>query len=150
MATFNSIEDFIEYAKPQIESAMKNDILPKIKEKAQEIVLTKIYSVYTPKVYQRTMELLDSFQIETKWEGSTYWGILKVKSDLHSDNPTWKGTIYPLDEIINYYFAEGHGWGDGANRPAVDTLSLTNQEMIETGEALELLLNELKKYFDIR
>jgi len=149
MADFDSIESFIREAKKQIENTMKKEMLPALKEKAQEIVITKIYSAYTPKIYERTNELIEAFEIECKWEGDTCWGILKVKEDLHSDNPTWKGQIYPLDEIINYYFAEGHGWGEGTNRPAVDTLALTNEEMIETGEALRIIYDELKKHFDI-
>lgn len=148
MAVYKDIDSFMKEVRKQVESAMKNKVLPKIKEKAQEIVITKIYSAYTPKIYERTMELIEAFQIETKWEGDTYVGILKVREDLHSDNPTWKGKVYPLDEIINEYFVRG-GWGNGSPRAVVDTLGLTAQEMLETGKALRILLDELRKYFDI-
>jgi hypothetical protein len=147
---FNSVDDFITNAKNKIESAMKNEVLPKIKEHAQEIIITEIYGSYNPVVYKRMNALLEAFDIECTWDGDTCVGILKVKSELHPYNPTWKGDTYPLDEIINDYFTRGHVYSNGISRPAVDTMGMTAQDMLETGQALQLLLNELKKYFDIR
>lgn len=148
MAVYNSIDDFIANAKKKVEESIIS-VLPKLKERAEDIVIEKIYGAYEPTVYYRVGQLLQAFDIKVEWHGNECVGILFVKDITHAPNPTWNGEEYTLDEIINEYFAEGHGWGKGSNRPAVDVMKLTNEEMIETGKALQLLLNELKKYFDI-
>lgn len=145
MANFNSIEDFINYAKPQIEASVKS-ILPNLKEKAQEIVLELIYQKYSPSIYQRTMELLEAFEIKTEWQGNECVGILSVKSNIHSPS-NWVGDNYSLDEIICDYFARSHTYTNGVVREGVDIMgTIENRHM---AEALQELLNELKKYFDI-
>jgi hypothetical protein len=148
MTTFNSIEEFVTNAKKEIEESVKA-ILPQLKEKAQEIVIELIYQKYEPSFYERMNVLIESFQIETKWEGNTCVGILKVKSDLHPDNPTWIGDkVYPLDEIITEYFAHSHKYSNGVEREGVDVMGTIEDRHL--AEALQQLLNELKKYFDIR
>lgn len=146
MAVFNSVEEFISYAKPQIEASVKS-VLPKLKEKAQEIVLELIYSKYSPSVYERTMELLEAFEIKTEWNGNECVGILYVKSDSHSENATWIGKSYPLDEIIVDYFSRSHKYYNGVEREGVDVMGTIENRHV--AEALQLLLSELKKYFDI-
>jgi uncharacterized protein YheU (UPF0270 family) len=147
MATFNSIEEFIAQAKNEIEASVKS-VLPELKERAEDIVIEKIYGAYEPKVYYRIGQLLQAFDIKCERNGDECIGTLFVKNITHAPNPTWNGEDYTLDEIINEYFVRG-GWGNGSRRQGVNVMELTNQEMIETGQALQLLLNELKKYFDI-
>lgn len=145
---FDSLEDFIKYEKSMIERSAKIS-MDKLKEKAKQIVEDKIYGAFEPTVYDRMGLLTENFELEYEWQGDTYICTLKVSGEEHPYNSTWNGKAYPFDEIINYYFAEGHGWGKGSNRPAVDALKLTQEEMIETGKAMKILLEELKKYFDI-
>jgi predicted choloylglycine hydrolase len=145
MAVFNSVEEFIASTKSQIEASVKS-VLPKLKERAQEIVLELIYSKYTPHVYERINQLISAFEIKCEWNGDECVGILYVKSDVH--NPSnWIGENYPLDEIIVDYFSRDHVYKNGIEREGVDVMGTIESRHV--AEALQLLLGELKKYFDI-
>jgi hypothetical protein len=147
MATFNSIDEFIQYAKPQIEASVKS-VLPQLKEKAQEVVIELIYQKYEPSFYERMMELISAFEIQTRWEGDICYGILSVSNRLHSDNPTWIGDkVYPLDEIIVDYFSRNHTYKNGVHREGVDVMGTIEDRYV--AEILQQLLSELRKYFDI-
>lgn len=152
MVDFADVESFYASMRQQVESIMKNELLPQIKETAQDILIREIYTKFTPKLYERLNLLTDSLIIECKWISDTeYQGILRVSTDQHptSNWNLWKNnTDHTFDEIINEFFVNGKSYkedkGDGIN-----VLELTQKEMIETGEAMQILYNELRKRFDI-
>jgi hypothetical protein len=152
MSDFADEDKFIEALKYQVEFTMKNELLPEIKETAQDIIIREIYSKFTPKIYERTMDLISSLIIECKWiSNNEIQGILKVSTDEHptSNWDVFKGNEdHTFDEIINEFFVNGRSYkedkGDG-----IDVLGLTQEEFIDTGKALQIIYNELKKKFDI-
>jgi hypothetical protein len=151
MADFADVESFYASLRQQIETTMKNELLPQIKETAQDILIREIYSKFTPKIYERLLLLTDSLIIECKWNENELQGVLRVSTDKHptSNWDEWKGnTDHTFDEIINEFFVNGRSY-EKDNGGGVDVLGLTQEEMIETGEAMQILYNELRKRFDI-
>jgi hypothetical protein len=151
MADYADLDKFMESLKRDVENTMKNKLLIEIKEKAQDIIISKIYSTKS-KIYERLNLLIDSLIIECKWISDTeYQGILRVSTDMHptSNWDVFKGnTDHTFDEIINEFFVNGRSYkedkGDG-----IDVLGLTQEEMIETGQAIQILYSELRRHFDI-
>jgi hypothetical protein len=153
MGDYVDIESFYASLKREVEHVMKDELLPEIKETAQDILIREIYSKFTPKVYKRINELTDSLIIQCKWISDTeYQCILRVSTDIHptSNWDAFKGnTDHTFDEIINEFFVNGRSYEEKNDEYSVDVLGLTQQEMIETGQAIQILYNELKKKFDI-
>lgn len=150
MANFADIESFIKEAKYQVEYSMKNELLPKIRETAQDILIREFYK-FTPKIYDRLNLLADSILIKCSWQGDTCIGTLYISTDKHptSNWDVFDGNVdHTFDEIINVFLVNGRSYEE-KNDNGIDVLGLTQEEMVETGEAMQILYNELKKKFDI-
>ena len=138
---FDNFDDFENYAKNAIQNC-GDEYLRKVKEKGKQIIQEKILNAYSPSVYQRIGEILDSLDTEKKPDGNGVMLIVKGKEDIHSPS-NWIGKNYPLDEIVFDYFKRNHIYKNGKHRSGVDV-----QEELEEyafGEALQILYNELQK-----
>lgn len=156
MATYNSIEEFYEKALVQEIKEALEKVAIEIQQTIRLNILTEIYGSFTPEVYKRTYELLNSVWINPVVKDSNNFYIeIEIPNDVLHSNPR----IFPNPDIgvavgehpslakVAEIFATGVAYGRGGKN--IDVIKDTEDEYIETGKALKLVINELKKKFDV-
>lgn len=144
---FNDIDSFYKKLISDSEKYMNDVVLPKIKEKARELIQEEWYGRYDPNMYIRDYSLLDAFEIKCEVNGSEIIGTLYIKDQNHIYNETWVGKSYALEEIITDYMVRDHMYLNRIPRKGFDVMSATEEYAF--GQGLTLLLNKLKKSYNI-
>jgi hypothetical protein len=62
MPEFTTLKQLELYLKKEIENSLRQDVAPKVIEVAKERVQKDVYDVYSPKVYERSGQLKESFK----------------------------------------------------------------------------------------
>lgn len=126
----------------------------KIRVSLENYIITEIYQTYSPKVYERTMDLLNSTRLTpVRKEGNKYYITIYISNELHS-SPSWydnpivgihKGDYAPLSSII-----EAFERGLTRERQPHPVVTKTYQEWVETGKALRQIQSYLSREFNIK
>ncbi|MED3912733.1 hypothetical protein P4597_26975 [Peribacillus simplex] len=136
MTVLKGIKDLEKYANKEIRKSLKEDVSKKLVKVAQEHVQKDVYDEYTPKVYNRTGELMDSFVVNDLANG------------IEIENTRRDGERY-IPEIIEYghdeseqgyTFAYHYPGGDNYIQPR-PFIENTRQQIMDES----IHVNELKK-----
>ena len=104
---FKSLDALMGSIKKKINNALENEVAEFVKETEQQAAISEVYSVYSPKQYDRRGDaggLADMGNMESKVSG----GVLTVTNETDFDNRY--NSLHSgnnLDELIEY----GHGAG---------------------------------------
>ena len=156
MPTYNSIEEFENQALiPEI-TRILNDIAIEIQQFLRVKILEEIYNSYTPKVYERSEQLLNSAQIKPiVKDANNFYIEVYIPEDVyhsvasiydHPDIGITKGSNPTLSQVMQV-FEMGYGYGRGGQ--SLDPVGDTANEYIEQGKALKFIISKLKKKFDV-
>ena len=120
----------------------------KIKGIIQDYVITVIYSSYSPEVYSRTYELLNSIIIDYKIIGNEYIAEIKVNPQMmQSPSNSYNTSPLPITDIAQM-FADGEGYKRGGIK--MDMIGETYENYVATGQAIKDIISMLRsKGFDI-
>lgn len=141
MADFNSFEALYAKLQPTVGEILK-DGAEKIKGIIQDYVVTVIYSSYSPEVYNRTSELLNSIIIDYKIVGNEYIAEIKIDTNMmQSPSNSYNKSPLPITDIAEM-FAEGNGYKRGGQK--MDMIGDTYENYVATGEAIKDIINMLK------
>jgi len=146
MADFNSIEAFYANLEKQVIQSLEQEAI-KIQQAIRLYILTNIYNSYTPSVYNRTQELLNSAIIKpVQNKGGEYYIEIYISDEMHSQS-NWVGESRTLSEIAEA-FANGEGYSRGGIE--YDAIGNIQEEYVASGRAINEILGMLKsKGFDI-
>lgn len=147
MADFNSFEELYSKLQPTIGEILRDEA-EKIKGIIQDYVITVIYSSYSPYIYNRTLELLNSIIIDYKIVDNEYIAEIKIDTNMmQSPSNSYNQELLPITDIAQM-FADGYGYERGGEN--MDMIGDTYENYIATGDAIKDILNMLKsKGFDI-
>jgi len=138
---FNSIEDFYYQLQPTIGEILRDEA-ETIKRIIQDYVITIIYSSYSPEVYNRTSELLNSIIIDYKIVGNEYIAEIKIDpSAMQSPSNSENKNPLPITDIAEM-FAEGLGYKRGGAE--MDMIGDTYENYVATGDAIKDIIGMLK------
>ena len=112
---FKSLSALESYLKNAIDVALENQVADAVAEEVAISAQKVVYDVYSPKVYERRMSLLDETNIENQVGNNTLTATMR-----HTLNP-WSG---PHDPVLAPLLE--HGYGDMSKpynqpRPFVQT-----------------------------
>lgn len=147
MADFNDLESF--YTQLQVNTReMLSDEAEKIKEIIQDYVVTVIYSSYSPEIYNRTSELLNSIIIDYKIVGNEYIAEIKIDTNaMQSPSNSYNEKSLPITDIAQM-FADGYGYERGGEK--MDMIGDTYENYVATGDAIRDIIGMLKgKGYDL-
>lgn len=89
-------------------------VVDKIMETNRDVVQSVVYDAYSPTIYQRTNELLDSWKTETKTHGSSaVFGTFEYDESKISATSVVTGEAVPYLADIVYNGLAGHIFGEG-------------------------------------
>lgn len=132
---FNSLSALESYLKNAIDVALENQVADAVAEEVAVSAQKVVYDVYSPKVYERRMSLLDETNIENQVGNNTLTATMR-----HTLNP-WSGPHSPvLAPLLE------HGYGDMSkpyNKPrpfvqtTIDSLSSNKKHVEALREGLQ-------------
>jgi len=141
MADFNSLEAFYSQLQTNVGEILRDEA-EKIKGIIQDYVITVIYSSYSPQVYSRTSELLNSIIIDYKIVGNEYIAEIKLDpSAMQSPSNSENKNPLPITDIAEM-FAEGLGYKRGGKE--MDMIGDTYENYVVTGDAIKDIISMLK------
>lgn len=140
---FNSIDSFYSNLVQTMGIALK-EAMEKAREKAYEYIENEWYDKHHNRYYNRTMELLNSLQIDYEMVGNEMIAILYIKGGKHPKSNSW---TYRSFEELYEWFEDGFGEETDGNE---DILEYTQRAMFETREIFNIIKTVLGSYgFDI-
>ena len=114
-----------------------NELGSKIMNEIYQYIQTEIYDSYTPTVYMRVYQLMNSLEIvPVQKSGNTYTLTIKVKDEMHEES-NWIDTNTDLKGVFDR-FVNGFGH-QGVFRQA-SPINNFNKEYIESKRAITDLL----------
>lgn len=146
MTLLKGIRDLETYVNKEIKKSLKDDVGKKLVKVAQEHVQTDVYDEYTPKVYNRTGELKESFVVNDISEG------------IEIENTRRDGDRY-IPEIIEYghdeseqgyTYAYHYAGGDNYIQPRPFIENTRQQIASEKIHVKELKKSLISKGLDIK
>ena len=138
MATYNSIEDFLDDVENAISESLE-EAGEKVKEKTSQTIYRLVYATYTPSMYQRTEQLLNSPQIVDKTKDSI---TINIKQIMY---PNLFGGIDSIDTVIEK-FSTGqiiaHGSSLKSNPPRINY-----RQAVPLSQEIDNNLKEFDEFF---
>ena len=138
MATYNSIEDFLDDVENAISESLE-EAGEKVKEKTSQTIYRLVYATYTPSMYQRTEQLLNSPQIVNKTKDSI---TINIKQVMY---PNLFGGIDSIDTVIEK-FSTGqiiaHGSSLKSNPPRINY-----RQAVPLSQEIDNNLKEFDEFF---
>lgn len=138
MATYNSIEDFLDDVENAISESLE-EAGEKVKEKTSQTIYRLVYATYTPSMYQRTEQLLNSPQIVDKTKDSI---TINIKQVMY---PNLFGGIDSIDTVIEK-FSTGqiiaHGSSLKSNPPRINY-----RQAVPLSQEIDNNLKEFDEFF---
>lgn len=135
---YKDIEDDVKYQLRIIAKQIKEDI--------KDYINDYIYKEYTPTVYQRTYELLNSCKVTPvrKIDGEWYVEIY-IKESIHEKKTNWHDEERTFSDIIEMFEKGEAKWRNGE----VKTFSLAEDEWVMMEKALSSMMAFLKNKYDV-
>lgn len=136
MATAKNMKELAALINKQIKQSLKDDVGKKVVEVAKEHVQTDVYNVYSPKEYERTGKLKESFVVNETSDGIEIENTRKdgnrdiVEIIEHGHDESAQGYEYPV------YYPDGDNYIQ--ERPFIEN---TRQQIKKEN----IHVNELKK-----
>lgn len=138
MATYNSIEDFLDDVENAISESL-DEAGEKVKEKMSQTIYRLVYATYTPSMYQRTYQMLNSPQIINKTKDSI---TINIKDVMY---PSLLGGIDSIDTVIEK-FSTGqiiaHGSSLKSNPPMINY-----RQAVPLSQEIDNNLKEFDEFF---
>lgn len=136
MPNFNSLSELERYLNKKIAVALKNDVAETVKETMKKEIEDVVYSVYSPKMYERKMSqggLTDEDNMEVTMLDDNTMRVENVRSD---DGKNVAETVIT-----------GHGYNFGFEYAGVprDFIQSTKDELESSGAHADALIRGLRK-----